>query len=483
MSRSVDAESASDSRPSRPIPAVCRVTVLAPGVEVDLSLPSDTVVASLLPGIASLIAEHRAARGESDGDQHAMSTIAPTLTTLAGTPLDPGRSLAEFGVQDGDLLVLHDDDAAPPPPLFDDVVHAVSTSADCDRWTPESARVVGSVAAVVAATAGAATAVLDPTAGIVGGAVGIAVAVALTVVGCAVGLIRDDPRTAVVLCGGAVPVAFAAGMLVVPGNDIASDCALGSAVSAALALLTLRFGNVERPIFTAVAVACVVLSLACLWGATTAVPRADIAAVAAATCVLAFTWAPRMAMLHSRMPLPHVPVTDSPALFDHTEPAVSASFDAIRSRTVAAQQFLTGYVAGLSTAAAAAALLAVSAGRSGAVDWISIVLALSVGLVLALRGRTYVDRVQASVSIVAGSVVPAGLLVGAALSFPERSPLWCTGFALFGLTALVLGVMAPTRTFSPVLRRTTELVEFAAIAAIIPLVCWVVDLFALVRAL
>jgi type VII secretion integral membrane protein EccD len=459
------------------------VTVLAPGVEVDLSLPSETALAALLPGVVALIAERRVARGESHDDPEPILTVAPTLTSLAGAPFDGGRSLTELGVRDGDLLVLHYDETAPPPPLFDDVVHAVSMSADRDHWTAGSARGVGSVAAVLAATAGSVIAVLSPRAGIVDGALAMALAVALVVAGCAMSVVRNDTRTALVLCACATPVAFAAGMLLVPGSDIASDCALGAASGAALALITLRFGRVGRQIFTAVAVVSVVLCLSCLWATVTEVSHNAIAAVTAAACVLAFTWAPRMALLHARIPLPRVPVVDSAGLLEHTEPEVGLSFDAIRSRTVAAQQYLTGYVAGLSVTAAASALVSVLPGPSGDVDWAGVALALVVGLVLALRGRTYVDRVQAAVPIVAGSAVPLVLTIAAAVHFPESSPLWTAGCALIALSALALGIVAPTRTFSPVMRRTSELVEFAAIAAVLPLVCWVVDLFALVRAL
>ncbi|MGU3431721.1 type VII secretion integral membrane protein EccD [Actinomycetes bacterium M1A6_2h] len=482
MSRPIDTESGPDSRPSRPVPAVCRVTVLAPGVEVDLSLPSETVLVSLVPGIVSLIAERRIARGESDDDAD-MSRLAFTLTTLAGEPLDVGRSLTELGVREGNFLVLHSGDTAPPPPLFDDVVHAVSMSADRGRWTSESARAVGSAAAIVASAAGSAIAVLSPRGGFVDAAVAMVLAVAFTVVGCAVSTVHNDPRAAAVLCGCATPMGFAAGVLFVPGNDVASDCALGSAASAALALLTLRFGRVGRQIFTAIALVCVALCLACLCATATALPVDDIAAVVAAACVLAFTWAPRMAMLHSRIPLPRVPVVESPGLSEHAGPDIGEPFEAIRVRTVAAQQYLTGYVTGLSTVAAVAAVLAASAWPSGDVDWAGVVLALTIGLVLALRGRTHVDRIQATVSIAAGSAVPLMMLLVAALIQPDRSPVWAAGCALVTLVALALGIVAPTRTFSPVVRRVTELVEFAAIAAIIPLVCWVVDLFGLVRAL
>ena len=51
------------------------------------------------------------------------------------------------------------------------------------------------------------------------------------------------------------------------------------------------------------------------------------------------------------------------------------------------------------------------------------------------------------------------------------------------VAALIFGSLVPTRVFSPVLRRAAELVEYAAIAAVIPLACWVCGLYAAMRGL
>jgi Flp pilus assembly pilin Flp len=42
-------------------------------------------------------------------------------------------------------------------------------------------------------------------------------------------------------------------------------------------------------------------------------------------------------------------------------------------------------------------------------------------------------------------------------------------------------VVAPRRSFTPVQRRAAEVVEYAVIATIVPLACWVTGLYAAVR--
>lgn len=58
--------------------------------------------------------------------------------------------------------------------------------------------------------------------------------------------------------------------------------------------------------------------------------------------------------------------------------------------------------------------------------------------------------------------------------------------AVVGLIALVFliiacGVIAPRLEFSPVMRRWVELLEYAAIASVIPLSFWIIGLYAFAR--
>jgi hypothetical protein len=51
------------------------------------------------------------------------------------------------------------------------------------------------------------------------------------------------------------------------------------------------------------------------------------------------------------------------------------------------------------------------------------------------------------------------------------------------IAALVLGIIVPNQSATPPMRRAAELIEYAFVAAVLPLVFWVADLYSLVRGL
>jgi hypothetical protein len=52
-----------------------------------------------------------------------------------------------------------------------------------------------------------------------------------------------------------------------------------------------------------------------------------------------------------------------------------------------------------------------------------------------------------------------------------------------GVLAILIGVVAPGRRFSPVARRAAELAELAVVVSIVPLVCLVVGAYSAARGL
>ncbi|OOL27126.1 hypothetical protein GQ85_40740, partial [Rhodococcus rhodochrous] len=93
----------------------------------------------------------------------------------------------------------------------------------------------------------------------------------------------------------------------------------------------------------------------------------------------------------------------------------------------------------------------------------------------------YTDARQATLLVAGGAAVPVGLLGAAAVS-GSAPPVVVFALALAVATAaLVFGVVAPRRAFTPVQRRAAEVVEYAVIATIVPLACWVTGLYAAVR--
>lgn len=131
---------------------LCRLTVLSAHSQVDLAVPLRVPLTAVIPGIVDTIVNH-SNLNEFDHSTEQFEPVDWTLSKVGRAPLAPMLSLHEHGIRDGELLVLEAADTAAPPPLFDDIMYTVAAT-DADiyrRWTPITARVVGSSAALVAA--------------------------------------------------------------------------------------------------------------------------------------------------------------------------------------------------------------------------------------------------------------------------------------------------------------------------------------------
>ena len=81
-----------------------------------------------------------------------------------------------------------------------------------------------------------------------------------------------------------------------------------------------------------------------------------------------------------------------------------------------------------------------------------------------------------------GAAVVVALLVGAAVTSGQSLAVFGAAMVI-AVAALSMGILAPMHTFSPPLRRAVELIEYACVAAALPLVCWVGDLYSMLRGL
>ena len=203
-------------------------------------------------------------------------------------------------------------------------------------------------------------------------------------------------------------------------------------------------------------------------------PVAGIGAGVAAAALIGLSAAPRMTIQLARLPLPAVPITASELTEDDAEdfPDVLA----IERQAALGHQYLSGMVIGFGVTAAVGAVLASGQGTWG-------VLLASVAAVLMLRARTYANGVQAVALLLAGMGTAAGLLVGWIRQADAHTlTLWVfTSCVVLALLCLVLGVVFPQRRFSPVLRRSVELVEALLIAAVLALALAVMDFYSAMR--
>ncbi|MDJ0392731.1 type VII secretion integral membrane protein EccD [Rhodococcus sp. G-MC3] len=470
---------------------LCRLTILAQSVQVDLALPTNIPVALLVPGIVEVLggrspSGHAAANPAAvDGDGRAW-----VLSKVGQPPLDGTVTLDEASIRDGELLVLGAADNPAPPPLFDDLMHAVATSGTSTfgLWTATTARFVGFGVGALAVLLGCLALARSPF-----GAgpdssifleIGVASAVAgilFVVAGSIVTRVYHDGQTGVFLSCCALPLAFTAGIAFVPGSLGAPHLLLGASTVGVTAALASRLGGHGAAVFTGTATAAAITVAAALVLLFTDLP---IGAVGAGTAVLALAGlasAPRLSMMQARLPLPPVPTAG--ATLDEVGDDEHPGVGELENLSRRARSYLTGLVYAGSCATTTGALLAALMSRPDGTYWPGIALALLVSLVLILRGRTFAE-VQHAIPLVAGGTVIGLALLGVAVFASPPMTLGVFAVAL-GITvvAVIFGSVVPTRDYSPVLRRSAELIEYSAIAAVLPLACWVCGLYSAMRGL
>lgn len=469
-------------------PDLCRITVLARHTEVDLALPLDVPVALLLPGVVDLIAGHRA-DNDFDVTVERARPDAWTLARIGQAPLSGALSLDEHGVRDGELLVLEDAESPAPPPLFDDVMYSVAMSGHDSfrRWGSAASGLVASVLGPVALAVGCLSLIHLPAGGarLAAGGMCAALPMLFLLAATLAARVGEDRRTATALLLCAFPPAFTAGVLLVPGVIDAPHLLLAATVTGATAIVALRVAGVAVTALTAIATTSAGAVAASVPVATTGIGVDAVAAATVVAALLTIGFAPRLAAMLASLPIPPVPTPGSPIEPDGGETddrSALPSLDEVRARAARARAHLTGLIyGGVVLATAGAWVCALPAG--GVLSWKGPVLACLTAFVLMFRGRTYASAEQAVPLVAGGAALLLGLLMGAAVS-GTPTPWLVFGFSVvLACGGFMFGIAASRRTFTPVQRRTAELAEYAVIAAVVPLACWVADVYSAVRGL
>ncbi|MGH4006984.1 MAG: type VII secretion integral membrane protein EccD [Pseudonocardiaceae bacterium] len=444
------------------------MTVVAPRTRMDLALPSDVAVADLLPMVLEMAGETAADGGSGHGGW--------CLAKLGGEAIDPDRPLGSSGVVDGDLLQLRRRCDSPPLPLFDDVVEAIAVSApDSYRpWTQDTARILGMVAAGLALLAGA-VALLRAGPGLGVAVVAGSGAMVVLIAGAAIARVYGEIRPGVLLAAGSVALGFVSGLYIVPGSLHAENFLLACTLALVLAIVSIMvLGDGITP-FVASATAAALGGLAFLAASLVDGPAAGIAAGAAAVALGGISALPRLTIQLSRLPMPQVPGSAQDLQKDSGLP----DYSVIERRAGLAHEYMTGMIIGSGAVAAVGAVLAAAGGGLG------IVLGAVVAAVLLLRARSYANGRQAIALLASGMVAVAGLVSGLLATAGQSALLLAVfgGLLVLAAFALVAGIMLPRRRFSPVLRRSMDVVEATLIAAVLPLALGVMDLYNTFRAL
>ncbi len=468
-------------------PDLARVTILAKHTQVDMAIPVDVPVALVIPSVVDMVAQHSRSN-DFDNEGERFEPAEWVLARIGHPPFSNSLSLGEHGVRDGELLMLESASHTAPTPLFDDIMYNVAI-ADADHfrgWTPRTARLTGSILAALTMLVGCLGLLAAPEAlpVWVSGSVALAVTILLVVAGMVLSRMYGDTATALVLAGCALPAAFTAGMLYVPDHYGWAHLLLASSLLAATAILAWRVTGVGLALFIGAATLAVYAIPASLVGLLTDQSVRAIGAVAAALGLLGLSLSPRVSMLLAKLPLPPVPSPGTPIDPTEDDPddhRALPTLDALRAKSEHARRYLAGLVSATTLVTVAGALAATDH-QADDPYWQGIALALVCAAVLMFRSRTYAGAEQAVVLIAGGAAIVLIMLTGMALTM--ELPLAVFGVAMLILvSALILGVIIPNQSATPPMRRAVELLEYAFVAAVLPLVFWVASLYSIVRGL
>jgi type VII secretion integral membrane protein EccD len=460
-----------------------RVSVHADAVRVDLALPAAVPVAALIPAIVDILAS---GDGRSTDPSAGLAATRYQLSRPGTSALDPSTTLAQNGIRDGTILVLTECETKLPAPRFDDAAEAVSATLDvvARPRTRRAERLTSAAAASWLAGIGSLVLIRNSFAATsarpTGAAVGLAAVASCVALLAAVLAHRAyrDPIAALTLGLLAVGFSAVAGFIAVPDGPGAPNVVLAAMVAAVTSVVAMRVTGCGAVTLTAVSCFAVVIAVAALAGVITAAPPAAIGSISALVSLGLLEASARVSIVMAGLS-PRLP---SALDMDVGEPTTAP--DCLAARAICADESLTGLVAAFSASAGVGAISTVVGVHSTGMPRVgSIVFAMMVGAALLLRARSQIDLRRTLLLVGSAIATISTTLVVAASASPQHA-LWIgAATAMLAGTALSLGFIGSTITFSPVGRRSVELLEYLLLAALVPLACWICGVYGAARGL
>ncbi|WP_019926192.1 type VII secretion integral membrane protein EccD [Nocardia sp. BMG111209] len=474
-------------------PDLCRVSVIGGNTQLDIGLPATVPIVAYITELVELIDSRNPDLTEHD-DGSTLLIQHWTLARIGHDPIPLHRTLTDAEVLDGELLVLRSVTAKEAPALFDDVIDAVSrlTTDSFRSWSPAAARWMGLGSSIIAVVVAVALLAVAKGTGCTGGL--IAAAAGLLVAGAAVIVGRRYPGarpTAAVLSLDAVLLLGSAAALSTPGRLSAAHLLFAGVATLVTALAVHSLSRAGALVVAVAVTGGLVLAGAALVRMVWDFELTAIAAGVVVAGLILITMAPRVALAAARLPVPPVPTAGGaidPA--DH-EPrptiedigaigaTVLPSAAGLQQRAQAANLYQSGIILGAVLAVDLGTFLA--ADPLGAARWQGLALGAVVAVVLCLRGRAFADLAQAAVLIAGGILAGVLLLAGVGLGEHDRLPTVAGLVLVAGAAVTCFGVIGPHTEVSPVVRRAVELIEYLLIILIVPLVLWLMGIYAAAR--
>jgi type VII secretion integral membrane protein EccD len=421
--------------------SMCRLAVQHGPDTVELALPRDAPVALLLPSIVDLVKPDMATADQG---------LQWHLSRVGRGRLDEAISLYDNAVRDGDLLFLTTAPTPTPVRVPDDPWQAVVEQCNTGRM-PQQA-----IAATCLGASMLGAAVLTWS-----GNVATASVIAATAAIATVAARRTHPDRNVLVTLSVIAVMFGAiaGFLAVPDGPSTANALLAAAVAFAMSIILHRVTRCGAVCLTAAATSAGLTAAATVCGVAWNLALETAGAVLATLALGALGLSARLAIATAGLAYEDDDFADS------------------TPQAMAAHQSLTGLVTGSAAAAAFGAAL-VAAGAPS--DLKAVLFTAVVGFVMVMRARTHIDMWRRATLIAAGMTAMAISCAAFVVYHPGQAN-WA------GLVAVATGIGVLGRGFgateSLLARRTFDVLEYVVLAAVLPLACWVGDLYGLVRGL
>ena len=449
------------------------MTVVTPTTRVDVALPTESAIAEIVPQLT-----HLAGLSGYDPTGQAGGWL---LGRLGHVPFEPARTVAGCRIADGELLYLTPRSEQLPEAAFDDMIEAVADAADSvlGLWRGGTTR-RAALAVTVVAMLGALALLVQSGVSPLAVALFCAMASAtLITTGGLVSRAVGEGDTGAVLSLLALPYA-ATGALLLGGGPPWSAWLSGPALL--LACATLLFTAVTASLacgrafgwFVGVASTAAIGLLALLGAVWTGASQPAVAAVTAALLVALRPLMPMLGLRLGRITLPGVPADAEEFRVDRPSTKVAEVAPAT-ARTAAS---LTALHAATSTVLLGCLLVMLRADDG----WATVLAAvLTVTSVLRVRSPLR-SRDQRLILLAVGVIGTAGVLTRVALDLDLTGRV-VTAAAVLAAAAVAadFAVRAPGRSGSPYWGRFYDIVEFLALASILPLAAQLTDLYSVVR--
>ena len=440
----------------------------------EVALPAELPLREVIPAVRRIV---------SPVDEAADAAELLSLAPVGGAPFSLDATLNTVGVVDGDLLALQPVPVGPPAPRIVEDIADAAMIFSVARDQPWGARHIqrGAALAVIGLilVATALAVVHRIVTGTPFGLFAVSGVAVATVLGALLSRARSA-RLATALAATALAPVGAAFALAVPGEFGPSHVLLAAAGVAAWSIISITVGERAIALFTAAATTALGVLLAAAAAAVWNISPLAVGCGLIVVALLITVQAAQLSALCARLPVPVIPAPGDPT---PSAPPLRVLEDLPR-RIRAGDSHQTGFIAAgvlLSVIGSVAVLWPVVGGAGEVSPWAWYVV-VAVALGAALRARVW-DSALCKAWLLGHSYLITTVLLAMFAAAGDHAAAWWALAVLAALVAVwVVAALNPRiaepDTYSLPMRRLLGFVASAFDASLIPVMAYLVGVFA-----